>query len=79
MAKGLPFLWCFAVPFLVLAPFTAWKAVRPDDVYLREEEKFDAFTKRHPILASFLILGAIAGGLLSIGGVILRILAALTK
>lgn len=79
IAKGLPFLWWFAGPFFVLVPFTAWKAAKPNSVFEREQEKLETFTKRHPILSSLLILGAIAGGLWSIVSMIFHVLATLTK
>lgn len=79
ITKELPFLWWFAGPFLVLLPLTAWKACQTESTFEREEEKFDSFTKRHPILSALLILGGIAGSLWSIGCVIFRVLAILTK
>lgn len=61
MNRGHSFLWCFAGPFLVLLPHTAWKATRPDRVFVEEQEKLQAFHQRHPILAAMLALGTVAG------------------
>lgn len=75
VTKDHAFLWWFAVPFLVMVPLSAWKAARPSSVFESEQEKFDVFAKRHPILSSLLILGGIAGALWTIGSVLLRVLA----
>ena len=63
IAKGLPFLWWFAGPFLVLIPLTAWKATRPDRAFEEESEKLQAFNQRHPIWAALLALVTITGTL----------------
>lgn len=68
--KDLPVLWWLAAPFIMLLPFLAWKETRPDRVFEREQERFYDFTKRHPVLWAILFIGALAGGLWTIGSFI---------
>lgn len=63
IARGLPFLWWFAVPFLVLTPFTFWKATRPDRFFEKEQAEQQAFNQKHPIWAALLALLTITGAL----------------
>lgn len=75
ITKGLAFLWWFAGLFFLMLPLCAWKAAKPDRFFVREQEKFERFTKRHPVLSSLLIWGGIAGALWTIGGALLRAMA----
>jgi hypothetical protein len=70
--KDVPALLWLAAPCIMLLPFLAWKAKRPDRVFEREQDRFNDFTKRHPVLWAILVLGALGSGLWTIGSFIYR-------
>lgn len=73
------FWWIAGLCFFVIVPLTAWHATRPNSVIEKEEEKFEAFMRRNPILSALFTIASIVGFLWSIGSVLIRVFASLTK
>jgi len=56
VAKNVPTLWWLAGIFFLPVPLLSWRATRSDAVFQREQARFVAFTRRHPILWPMLVV-----------------------